>query len=106
MMLERCRPSATKRFMPGLQSVDTSSQVVERTLRYLKVLGEFANLANNPPGSDPSLHNFYETSFNLGMGRKGQKKFPGLLREVLEERKDIKPKHFANLFFRAVQYIE
>lgn len=74
--------------------------------RYISVIKEFATLAQTPPGKDKTLANFYESCFDLGIGRKGNIKFSEFIFGVLQRRKEIKPEHFANLLFRGIQYIE
>jgi len=75
---------------------------VPETETYHHVLSEFSHLAQFPPGKDPYMGTCYGTVVDLlNQGHE----LHGLVTDTLSQR-DITPKHFVNLFYRGVQYVE
>lgn len=65
-------------------------------------LREFADQAKNPPGQDPCIGACHQAIFNLALQDNQAIRF---IFEILRDRA-FTPKHFANLFFDSLQYIE
>jgi SAM-dependent methyltransferase len=69
---------------------------------YQRIVSEISHLAQFPPGKDPYMGAFYGAVVDLlGQGQQ----LSGLVADVLSQR-DIELKHFVNLLYRGIQYVE
>lgn len=75
----------------------------ETQAKITKIIDEFEDQALNPPGGDKEIAGCYLAVVELAKQRSSFRKFIGL---ILEERPTLNEKHFANLFFRAIQYLK
>lgn len=69
---------------------------------YDAILKEVGAQASNPPGGDPYMREFYAAVFNMATPGSNTERF---ISQVLDSR-EVSPKHFVNLLFRGVQFIE
>lgn len=65
-------------------------------------IAEFQKQATHPPGKDPSLAAFYHALSSITMKSWSARQY---LTNIITQR-EFTPYHFANLFFRSIQYTE